>query len=61
MTMPSVLFALASLLQQSSSSSSPAQPVSSASTGLEWMPIASVVVPAVLLVVLVWWGQRSRV
>jgi hypothetical protein len=25
------------------------------------MPIASVVVPTVLLVVLVWWGQRSRV
>ena len=53
-----LLLALASALQQSSSASpSPA----SAPTGLEWMPIASVVVPAVLLVVLVWWGRRSRV
>jgi hypothetical protein len=46
---------LAALLQSSSSS------LPSAPTGLEWMPIASIVVPAVLLVVLVWLGQRRRV
>lgn len=30
-------------------------------TGLEWMPIASVVVPAVLLVVIVYLGSSRRV
>ena len=30
-------------------------------TGLEWMPIASVLVPAVLLVVVIWLGSRNTV
>ena len=30
-------------------------------TGLEWMPIASVVVPLVLLVVVIWLGSRNTV
>jgi hypothetical protein len=30
-------------------------------TGLEWMPVASVVVPLVLLVVLLWLGSRNDV
>ena len=51
-----LLFALTTFLQQSSSPSLPTSP-----TGLEWMPVASIIVPAVLLLVLVWWGQRSRV
>ena len=50
-----LLLALMILLQRSS------QELPSQSTGLEWMPIASVVVPAILLVVLVWLGQRRRV
>jgi uncharacterized protein (TIGR03382 family) len=48
------LTALATFVWQSSS-------LPSAPTGLEWMPIASVIVPAVLLVVLVWLGRRRRV
>ena len=51
----SSLLAFAAILQQSSPS------VTSAPTGLEWMTVASVVVPAVLLLVIVWLGQRSRV
>lgn len=30
-------------------------------TGLEWMPVASILVPAVLLIVLVWLGSRNTV
>jgi hypothetical protein len=33
----------------------------SSGTGLEWMTVASVVVPAVLIVVLVWLGTRKTV
>ena len=29
-------------------------------TGLEWLTIASVVVPAVVLVALVYWGAQER-
>ncbi len=29
--------------------------------GLEWMPVASVLVPLVLLVVLLWLGSRNTV
>ena len=52
--MPAPLAAAALSVAQSSS-------LPSSPTGLEWMPIASVVVPAVLLVLLVWLGQRRRV
>lgn len=30
-------------------------------TGLEWMPFASVLVPLVLLIVLIWLGSRNTV
>lgn len=30
-------------------------------TGLEWMPVASVVVPLVLLVIVIWLGSRNTV
>ncbi len=30
-------------------------------TGLEWMPVASVVVPLVLLMVVIWLGSRNTV
>jgi hypothetical protein len=33
----------------------------SMSTGLEWMPIASVIVPAVLLAVLIYMGTKNTV
>lgn len=33
----------------------------SMSTGLEWMPIASVIVPAILLAVLVYLGGKNTV
>jgi hypothetical protein len=32
-----------------------------AGTGLEWLTVGSVVVPAVLLVVLVYWGAQETV
>lgn len=38
-----------------------AAPVESAPTGLEWMTIASVVVPAVLIAVLLYLGSRRTV
>lgn len=40
-----------------------AQTDAAASTGigLEWMPIASVVIPAVLLVGIWWYGSRNAV
>lgn len=30
-------------------------------TGLEWMTIAALVIPALLLLVLIWLGQRNTV
>ncbi len=40
----------------------PAAPaMESSATGLEWMVIASVVVPAVLIVALIWLGSRRTV
>jgi hypothetical protein len=33
----------------------------STGTGLEWLTVGSVVIPAVLLVVLVYWGARETV
>ncbi len=51
--MATVIFLLA-LLPQGAHADSMA-------TGLEWMPIASVIVPAVLLAVLVYLGGRSTV
>ena len=38
-----------------------ARPVESMATGNEWMVIASVVIPAVLVVVLVYLGSRNTV
>jgi uncharacterized membrane protein YqiK len=38
-----------------------AQATASTGTGLEWMVIASVVVPAVVLVLLIWLGSRNTV
>ncbi|MEM1041203.1 MAG: hypothetical protein AAGI91_01100 [Bacteroidota bacterium] len=29
--------------------------------GLEWMPVASIIVPIVLLLAIVWYGSRSTV
>ncbi|HEX8298937.1 MAG TPA: hypothetical protein VF594_07210 [Rubricoccaceae bacterium] len=29
--------------------------------GLEWMPVASVLVPAVLLLAILWYGSRNAV
>ena len=33
----------------------------STGVGLEWMPIAAVVIPAVLLVAIWWYGSRNAV
>ncbi len=30
-------------------------------TGLEWMPLASVVIPAILLLLIIWLGSRNTV
>ncbi|HLT47028.1 MAG TPA: hypothetical protein VK002_07355 [Rubricoccaceae bacterium] len=30
-------------------------------TGLEWMPVASVLIPFVLLILLLWYGSRNTV
>lgn len=38
-----------------------ATPYPSRATGLEWMPIASIIVPAVLLAVLVYMGSKNTV
>ena len=38
-----------------------ARPVESVATGNEWMVVASVVIPAVLVVVLVYLGSRNTV
>lgn len=54
------LFMLAAALQEAVPAEAMAAPAA-AGTGLEWMPIASFVVPAVLLVVLIWLGQRHTV
>lgn len=48
---------LLSLLQRSAAF----LPDAPTGTGLEWMTIAAVVVPAVLLVALVWVGRRKTV
>jgi hypothetical protein len=37
------------------------QGISSAPTGLEWMVMASIIVPAVLLIVLIYLGRKSAV
>lgn len=55
--MPSLLAIILLALQaQRTSEALPSSP-----TGLEWMPIASVIVPAVLLVALIYLGSRRRV
>ncbi len=38
-----------------------AQSADSAGVGLEWMPIAAVIIPAVLLVAILWYGSRNAV
>ena len=35
--------------------------VTSMPTGLEWMPIASIVVPALLIIFLVYYGRKTTV
>lgn len=54
--MISIMLLLLVLFPQAVNSSYPSMP-----TGLEWMPIASVVVPAVLLGVLVYLGGKNTV
>ena len=40
---------------------SPRQAIESAPLGIEWMPIASVLVPAILLAVIVYMGSKEAV
>lgn len=54
--MMSAILLVLTLLPQSADGS-----YSSMATGLEWMPIASVIVPAVLLAVLVYLGGKNTV
>ena len=54
--MMATVISLLALLPQAATADPP-----SMATGLEWMPIASVIVPAVLLAVLVYLGGKSTV
>lgn len=53
--LPAALLAFLALLQEA------APMPSSSPTGLEWMVVASVVVPAVLLAVLIYLGSKTTV
>jgi len=54
--MMAIVTSFLALLPQAADTAYPSMP-----TGLEWMPIASVIVPAVLLAVLVYLGGRNTV
>ena len=54
--MISTVMLLLSLLPQATEPAYPSMP-----TGLEWMPIASVIVPAVLLAMLIYLGSKNTV
>lgn len=55
MILPMML--LVALLQRAASFQANAP----AGTGIEWLPLAAVLVPAVLLVMLVYWGANETV